>query len=1271
MPKKQQSGEAGVKPEHGFVGKNDGVRRDRTRKKTHQDTGEMSEHYDSQEVRLDADVLATWDTVEYKINNLSQSNLDHFLATGAQWGWFSASDMESDLGNKLALIDEIKTKDNITKDEARKFRNLVKELGEHLEEMDKIYGWLSEPAIAEAPVTVEEKPESPKEFSADDQKMWEEILVEVEDGWANPAQDVEGVEVDKAAYDTTQSIPEKATKEDLASKDKRIRDKEKLGYFFDSKTGLLKIGSKVEVNLSVPGTELIYTPVRLSEDKKTPRGFEIAWKKTTDSTVIQALDIAMDEFGRLSMKMKGQAVEGGRSGFRTKSTRDASAADIDEDLDQLKASLDFLVFKIRRMFALAGVEQAFYTHEESQAVAAEIPLVQSTEEILNEDNDPPRAKLRETKIHQLVESAKKTTNEKKRHKLLSEAMNKITKRLTVLPNATHWWVYMAYVGHLLGDTQTVKEALNKVVEKDPNNEVAKKILDKMEKGETNVEPAGAEAMKVTAEADNASVVATEKDTPKKVDAPAKKEKLPKPVAVKTAVEPATEPAVEQKEDSLELTRERLVDAVEKGVDILKTAIRKAAGEKKNRLDWVVDAVNRALAVAKGAEDGKIEVSAGGQTQREGVPVDDLIEELQILAINTKKKKEQDEINHIVKLLSDNSLRYFEDAHPEVMDEVGKPWNRQHWRTQLEAYYISGDKDYRRTGNMEEDYKKAMEAMSKRRELNLDQFNKPKKTTKPDNFQPVAVIKGHTAPISSVEPNGASVATEPQDMSVPDNQNISVSSAEAQHNAGVDKKKNQKQEETVSSDWSSSYFRKENEIVPTTGVMSKMTTAELARWREYNEWAVCLAAASEGGLAQLADPKLEDRVEFNDMIRGLVDVFAVHGRVQEKSGQVKKMDYADLDGRTCIKLLSMAGFKTNLQEGENKETGNVDFSVPGKAVKNAFNTDTGGRDGFSFNVSLAKDANPRWQNIAYNKIRGVTTVLDHHAWFSNPDSSAASFVYGWLTEHGYLKRTKELDRIMDFVTTIDSMSNFGYGYNRRGDTKLRTEIKHVFERSYRTLVGMARYVPFEKYDELFRLVSRKDFDIHKELTNDEMVMLGIVEHEDILRAVDGGFASGESRTNPYYKEKTNVENTAAVFEEMKKNGLVISVDPPDKKGPPVKVAINLRGQGFPQLPTGFNGAVACGADIFVDWNEKQQSFFVSSAFKLPKDIRNVEGLTDKDGVYFVRQTMLIKPLTLDRQDRKDRKIIPFKISLGNLLDNVVGTNWEPNGVLKDYLDNHKV
>lgn len=85
---------------------------------------------------------------------------------------------------------------------------------------------------------------------------------------------------------------------------------------------------------------------------------------------------------------------------------------------------------------------------------------------------------------------------------------------------------------------------------------------------------------------------------------------------KTTAELAGEAKAEKKE-----SREQILDALNNGLKILKNL------PQTDRIKWVIQAVEEARDQALGSDDLFFEVSAKGQSQREGIPVDDLMEEL--------------------------------------------------------------------------------------------------------------------------------------------------------------------------------------------------------------------------------------------------------------------------------------------------------------------------------------------------------------------------------------------------------------------------------------------------------------------------------------------------------------------------------------------------------------------------------------------------------------------------------------------------------------------
>lgn len=181
-------------------------------------------------------------------------------------------------------------------------------------------------------------------------------------------------------------------------------------------------------------------------------------------------------------------------------------------------------------------------------------------------------------------------------------------------------------------------------------------------------------------------------------------------------------------------------------------------KKKERYAWILDSVRTAKKQMN--EHGAISVSDGTHTQQEGLPVDGLLEVLQdvqkklgkqfdvLNELESKnelldhyraesikgnipaefnfgkdkryrsdreaahawleaKQTELEQLSITIDTLYKNSIPYFE-AHPDMHGDA------QHWRTSLEANYIS--RDHRSTGATTSDYELAMKAFDTRREL---------------------------------------------------------------------------------------------------------------------------------------------------------------------------------------------------------------------------------------------------------------------------------------------------------------------------------------------------------------------------------------------------------------------------------------------------------------------------------------------------------------------------------------------------------------------------
>ena len=140
------------------------------------------------------------------------------------------------------------------------------------------------------------------------------------------------------------------------------------------------------------------------------------------------------------------------------------------------------------------------------------------------------------------------------------------------------------------------------------------------------------------------------------------------------------------------------------------------GDKTRIKQWTT-ALRKSWAQAEGVGDDYPVDTNGQFAMQTGEALRQTMEKIQadidqdnstdkIKELNKELKKYQD----LIKFLNENSKGYFE-LHPEMTES-----EKQHWRTKLEAKLINSD--YRATGDPDKDYELAMEAINKRKELNI-------------------------------------------------------------------------------------------------------------------------------------------------------------------------------------------------------------------------------------------------------------------------------------------------------------------------------------------------------------------------------------------------------------------------------------------------------------------------------------------------------------------------------------------------------------------------
>jgi len=189
--------------------------------------------------------------------------------------------------------------------------------------------------------------------------------------------------------------------------------------------------------------------------------------------------------------------------------------------------------------------------------------------------------------------------------------------------------------------------------------------------------------------------------------------------------------------------------------------------------------------------------------------------------------------------------------------------------------------------------------------------------------------------------------------------------------------------------------------------TRITLDKVSSWEELN------AATLEKG-----------NEKFSQKTRELWKDFAVHGVLvfDKVKGERVLKPFTDLDGNSALGILNMAGI----------DTSNLQYVRPGEFVEGAINIDTGDKYG-----------------VVYDE-ETYTAYFDHHE-KGSPVTSAAEVVYIAMIELGMVEKSKELDRVIDFVTKIDN----------------RQFPPEEFLRSARTILGLQRGLTFEQLVKYFQ------------------------------------------------------------------------------------------------------------------------------------------------------------------------------------------------------------
>jgi len=327
--------------------------------------------------------------------------------------------------------------------------------------------------------------------------------------------------------------------------------------------------------------------------------------------------------------------------------------------------------------------------------------------------------------------------------------------------------------------------------------------------------------------------------------------------------------------------------------------------------------------------------------------------------------------------------------------------------------------------------------------------------------------------------------------------------------------------------------------------------------------------------------------FRKVADGAIELLVTHGiLVKLEDGSLKLHCFSDLDGKACIYLCRLAGLNAR-----------VEFVSPGGERENALVMDTSQREGAG---SIPK------KRIFY---------IDHHGEDSPTGTSAAERVYDIFWRSGLIDlenvwEAYPLEAAINFVTAMDNAE-----YPEMFDIV-------NFQKSHRTLVGLSRFLPFEKVLKFFE--DKRQMDPLEEVSKEDLEQWG----EDDL---------GVTLVEKSEKRREQIESSLGMVRKSIKQGSVLKTE----KG---SIFVDIGSK----IPLGREAAFALGMDTFVGWDPEENGFVVLSK----------ESLGVKLGQGFiVREKMWLKPKDSEK----------LEMTLGELLKKLVGGEVRADGKLAKYLE----
>ncbi|NTU67051.1 MAG: hypothetical protein HGB08_03975 [Candidatus Moranbacteria bacterium] len=339
--------------------------------------------------------------------------------------------------------------------------------------------------------------------------------------------------------------------------------------------------------------------------------------------------------------------------------------------------------------------------------------------------------------------------------------------------------------------------------------------------------------------------------------------------------------------------------------------------------------------------------------------------------------------------------------------------------------------------------------------------------------------------------------------------------------------------------------------------------------------------------ELGGTEEEKQERLKELFTHLWKEISVHGivRIDPETGEKSLLKFTDLDGRSCLEILRIAGI--DLKDQEIK----LGYVFPGDTVKSGAIFDSGGVDG-----TATREA-------------GKIYIDDHHGKDSDKDTSAAKYFYEELVREGILKKEEYLDRFVEFVTKCDNEN-----YSDR-------ELKKVFDNYHKNLYGLRNKIDTSEILALFRRRPRRN-------PADPL-------DEYYLNNNNCSIGNGKARRKTLSEcseelEKAKKEAKAEI-EELEKKGFVLDV------GGDHKVLIDTKKEnGYPKVNRAENvGQLAAryrGYDGYLIWSPGEDQFKFYSYHKRKIDDGIVpRGMINVRGNYLLRDTNDSEPLDVTMEE----------------------------------------